>query len=135
MGVYFHPLQPIGPWSIFGAGPSYATFPYRVKVRACISGIESRQATVVAACRGRGRRAVPRGDLFPLLALLFGIAFHLQLVLLSDNPIFLYVLITSQNLSLFLELIEPNKGRMASAFTKPGSTRARLSCEYLRGTN
>src|SRR6218665_685968 len=28
-------------------------------------------------------------DLFPLLALLFGIAFHLQLVLLSCHPIFL----------------------------------------------
>src|SRR6218665_1475300 len=28
-------------------------------------------------------------DLFPLLALLFGIAFHLQLVLLSYQPIFL----------------------------------------------
>jgi len=28
-------------------------------------------------------------DLFPLLALLFGIAFHLQLVLLSYHPIFL----------------------------------------------
>src|SRR6218665_1896696 len=28
-------------------------------------------------------------DLFPLLPLLFGIAFHLQLVLLSHHPIFL----------------------------------------------
>src|SRR6218665_3787940 len=34
-------------------------------------------------------------DLFPLLALLFGIAFHLQLVLLSYHQILLYVLITS----------------------------------------
>ena len=32
-------------------------------------------------------------DLFPLLALLFGIAFHLQLVLLSYHPVF--ILITS----------------------------------------
>jgi len=43
-------------------------------------------------------------DLFPLLALVFGIAFHLQLVLLSYHPIFLR---PYHFLKLVLELIEP----------------------------
>src|SRR6218665_3625644 len=41
------------------------------------------------------RQPWPCLDLLPLLPLLFGIAFHLQLVLLSYHPIFLYVFITS----------------------------------------
>src|SRR6218665_130636 len=46
-------------------------------------------------CKPRGSLSLGPGqpwpclDLFPLLALLFGIAFHLQLVLLSYHPIFL----------------------------------------------
>ena len=46
----------------------------------------------------RTRTTMPCLDLLPLLPLLFGIAFHLQLVLLFYHPIFLhvgYVLITS----------------------------------------
>jgi len=44
-----------------------------------------------------------RLDRFPLLTLSFGIAFHLQLVLLQ----FFYAFVSSYNLALFLKLIEP----------------------------